>query len=105
MFMSDLIKDLYPDEIVRYKKKKKKPSKKKSNHKHEYEPCLINWDGHISSGTRCKICGKIGEMKFFESEPCEDRPRLFRLLNQDEILEKYNGLKCYDYKTTEEIDM
>ena len=83
-----------------YKKKKKK-SVKKSNHKHQYQECLIKWDNHYHAGERCFVCGKIGDLKFFETIPY--REGISRLLTQEEILEKYKNLECFDYKTGEKI--
>jgi len=95
----------YDDELIPRHRKKSKKTVKKSNHKHEYVPCLVMWDKHLSSGTRCYICGKIGGMKFFESEPCPDRPHVHRMLSQKEIYEKYKHLECYDYKTWEKVEI
>lgn len=95
----------FEEELVPRHRKKSNKKVKKSNHKHVYEPCLIMWDGHLSSGTHCSICGKIGDMKFFETERCEDRPHVHRMLSQKEILEKYKDLECYDYKTTERVEL
>ena len=102
--MSDIINDYEEEYLGKYRKKKKK-TVKKSDHKHEYVPALIRWDEKtICSGTRCHICGKIGDIKLFESEPCEDRPRVHRMLTQKEILAKYEGLEVYDYKTGEKVE-
>jgi len=81
------------NEVPKHKKKARK-SVKKSDHKHLYEACLV-YNETISSGTRCKICGKIGDYKFFEFEKIENSS-FRRLLPQDEVLKKYENLELYD---------
>ena len=39
----------------------------------------------------CKICGKIGEKYFFETVPTDNN--MHRMLNSDEIYEKYKDLE------------
>lgn len=85
----------YDDEIPKYIKKKESSvskSKVKSKHKHEYIDCLFVKDnGHPYKATYCKICGKIGERNFMEVERTEDG--YFRILDTDEVFEKYKGLE------------
>lgn len=40
--------------------------------------------------TVCKICGKIGDLHFFETEKCEFG---YRSLDSDEVYEKYKDLE------------
>ena len=83
------------NDIPKYIKKKESSvskSKVKSKHKHEYVDCLlITGNNRPYKGTYCKICGKIGKIRFFESERNEDG--YLRLLDHDEIFEKYKDLE------------
>lgn len=74
---------------------KKKPSstsksKEKSKHKHEYTECLLIHNNHPHRAAYCKICGKIGDLHFFETEKCEFG---YRGLDDDEVYEKYKHLE------------
>ena len=69
------------NEVPKYRKKKPSSTSKsntKSKHKHEYVECLL-------------ICGKIGNIHFFETEPYRDGMR--RQLDYDEVYEKYKNLE------------
>lgn len=82
------------NEIPKYMKKGKSStskSKMKSKHRHIYENCLLlenNRRPH--KATYCKICGKLGEVKFFETEKTDYGE--FRMLNSEEVFEKYSNL-------------
>lgn len=65
----------FDDGEMPYKKKSVKKRRKKSNHAHEYEPCVFEYDGfHMDKyrgmckaictciGTYCRVCGKIGDI-------------------------------------------
>ena len=57
--------------ISKHKKKKESSVSKssvKSKHKHEYVECLFINNETPHRGTCCKICGKIGEVRWFETE-------------------------------------
>lgn len=82
------------NEIPKYHKKKQPSTSKsstKSKHKHEYEPCLLIHNGHPHWATVCKICGKIYDLHFFETEHTEDG--FHRSLDDDEVFEKYKDLE------------
>lgn len=83
------------NDIPKYIKKKESStskSKVKSKHKHEYVDCLfVNKGKQPHKGTYCKICGKIGNMAFFESEKTENG--FYRILDYDEVFEKYKYLE------------
>ena len=82
------------NEVPKYIKKKESSvskSKMKSKHKHEYVDCLFVKNGYPHKGTYCKICGKIGDFEIFELEEFENG--LFRILDHDEVFEKYKDLK------------
>lgn len=85
---------LYDNEIPKHMKKKKSSvskSREKSKHKHEYIDCiLIDDDSLPHKAAYCKICGKVGDVKFFESEKTDYET--YRMLNAEEILEKYKNL-------------
>ena len=84
------------NEIPKYHKKKQSSTSKsstKSKHKHEYKPCLLIHNNHPHWATVCKICGKIGNLHFFETEHTEDG--YYRSLDNDEVYEKYKDLEKY----------
>lgn len=84
----------YNNEIPKYIKKKESSvskSKVKSKHKHEYTYCLLVKDNDRPYKAKyCKICGKIGDINFFETERTEDG--YYRVLDTDEVFEKYKDL-------------
>ena len=85
----------FESDIPKHKKKTKSStskSKSKSKHKHKYIECLLI-DEHPHHGTYCKICGKIGNWSFHETEPLEDNPHVYRALTDEEIYEKYKHLE------------
>lgn len=78
------------NETPKHRKKKKSSTSKsntKSRHKHEYVECLLIHHKHPHRATYCKICGKIGDLHFFETEKREDG--LYRQLDYDEVFEMY----------------
>lgn len=86
------------NEIPKYRKKRKSSvskSKEKSKHKHEYVDCLlVEPDKRLHKATYCKVCGKIGNVNFFETEESNHgRYGIYRMLNKDEIFKKYKDLK------------
>lgn len=74
------------------KKKIKKIKTKKANHKHDYEPILVHYEDLISicRADRCKICGKINNIKLGECQKLEGG--FYRLMENSEILEMYPDL-------------
>ena len=82
------------EDVPKYVKKKDSSvskSKEKSKHKHEYIDCLlIEDDGKPHKALYCKICGKVGDIKLFESEKTDHGT--YRMLNKEEIFEKYKHL-------------
>lgn len=86
----------FNNEVPKHIKKKQSSvskSKAKSKHKHEYIDCLLIDMSRNSpqKATYCKICGKINKVKFLEADRCDDG--LYRVLNDDEIFEKYKDLE------------
>ena len=82
------------NEIPKYKKKTKSSTSKsgnKSKHKHEYIECLFIEKDHPHRGTYCSICGKIGDMHFFEVERLDSG--MYRQLDCDEVFEMYKYLE------------
>ena len=87
------------DEISKYRKKKlsKSKSTSKSNHKHQYEDCLlIDGENRPHKVQYCKICGKINNVKAFETERIDGGH--FRMLTYDEVFQKYKSLKQFQVK-------
>ena len=81
------------NEIPKYRKKKQSSTSKsgtKSKHKHEYKEVLLIHNDRPHRATVCKICGKIGNLHFFETEKCEFG---YRSLDSDEVFEKYKHLE------------
>lgn len=81
------------DEEPKYRKKKESStskSKTKSKHKHEYVECLFINKSHPHRGTYCKICGKIGDIHFFEAERTD--AGYYRQLDYDEVFKMYKHL-------------
>ena len=81
------------NDIPKHRKKKQSSTSKsstKSKHKHEYKEVLLIHNDRPYWATVCKICGKIGDLHFFEAEKCEFG---FRSLDSDEVFEKYRNLE------------
>lgn len=87
----------YSNDVPKYIKKKESSvskSKVKSKHNHEYVNCLLVKDNDRPyKATYCKICGKIGNINFFETERTENG--YFRILDTDEVFEKYKDLERF----------
>lgn len=84
------------DDIPKHRKKKESSTSKaknKSKHKHEYVECLLitGSDKRPHRSTYCKICGKIDNINFFETEKTEYGT--YRGLDADEVYEKYKDLE------------
>ena len=81
------------EEITKYRKKQPSStskSKYKSKHKHKYDECvLVDNDNRQCRATYCTRCGKIHNIHFFETVPCECGRRL---QNRNEIDERYKNL-------------
>lgn len=84
----------FDNEVPKHIKKKQSSvskSKKKSKHRHEYVDCLLIEENRFPhKATYCKICGKIGKFNFFE---IEQENGYWRVLDTDEIFEKYKDLE------------
>lgn len=84
----------FDNEVPKHIKKKKSSvskSKEKSRHKHEYIDCLLVEDNRKPhKATYCKICGKIGDVKFCETEKTDHGT--YRMLNTEEVFERYNDI-------------
>lgn len=89
------------EDIGKYKKKKESnisKSKRKSKHKHEYTDCLlIDKDGKPHKAKYCKICGKINDVKFFETKRLDNNRYL--MLEDEENFEKYKYLEKFYVNT------
>lgn len=74
------------------KKKIKKIKAKKADHKHDYEQILVKYEdfNSICIADRCRICGKIGNVKTGTCIRIENG--LYRQLTNEEILEQYPDL-------------
>ena len=83
--------DNYNDEIPKYRKKKSSVSSasKKSKHKHIYKDCLLIMENGPHKAQYCTICGKIGNIEFFETEKVNGG---YRMLTDTEIYNKYKDV-------------
>lgn len=85
------------DDIPKHRKKKKSStsrSNSKAKHKHDYsKECLLITEGnnHSHYATYCGICGKIENVKFFES--VREDNGYYRLLDADEVYRKHSNLE------------
>lgn len=85
------------DDIPKHRKKKESSTSKsnsKSKHKHDYfKECLLitgeNKQPHHA--TYCSICGKIENVKFFET--VREDGDYYRVLDADEVYEKYKDVE------------
>ena len=79
------------NEIPKHRKKKQSSTSKsstKSKHKHEYKEVLLIHNDRPHWATVCKICGKIGDLHFFETEVFEKYKHLENIVI-DDIWQKY----------------
>ena len=82
------------NEIPKHRNKKQSSTSKsstKSKHKHEYKEVLLIHNDRHHLATVCKICGKIGDLHFFETEITEQG--YFRSLDVDEVYDKHKSLE------------
>ena len=84
------------NEIPKHRKKKQSSTSKystKSKHKHEYKEVLLIHNNRPHWAIVCKICGKIGDLHFFETEKRDEG--YYRSLDSDEVFEKSKHLEKY----------
>ena len=87
------------NEISKYRKKKPSKSKStnKSDHKHQYDDCLlVDLKNRPHKAEYCIICGNINNVKAFETEILDGGH--FRMLTYDEVFQKYKSLKQFQVK-------
>lgn len=88
------------DDVPKYRKKKQSSvskSKIKSKHKHQYIDCLlIDKNKNVWKSKYCSICGKLHDLEFFQIEALSNK--LFRMLENHEIMEKYNNVERFKVK-------
>lgn len=87
------------NETPKYRKKKPSKSKSasKSDHKHQYDDCLlIDEENHPHKAQYCKICGKINNVNVFETE--REDGGLYRMLTFDDVFQKYKDLEQFQVK-------
>lgn len=69
----------YDDELTPHRKKSKRKTPTKADHKHNFEPCVFEYNGvmldkahgfipkpDVKIGEYCTICGKIGSVTLFD---------------------------------------
>lgn len=93
----------FDDEAIRYRKKSdsnKSKASSKSDHKHQYKGCLIRVvsNGHpenrVHSADYCVICGKLNNIKFFETIKTSDNH--YRVMTNSDILDMYPDRDIFD---------
>ena len=80
--------------VAKYIKKKDSStskSKYKSKHKHKYIDCLLIEKDRPYRSKVCEICGKIGDVIFFETKEYGLHSRI--MMTDEEVFEKYKDLK------------
>ena len=98
----------FNNEIPKYLKQKESnvsKAKKKSNHKHQYEECLIQCNSSIRKGriitslhSYCTICGKIGDRFKEDKSIVKDYRRTidtligkcYSTISSEELYERYH---------------
>lgn len=88
---------MFDPEEPKYRKKKDSSVSKfkvKSNHKHQYEQCLLICPNHVFRASYCTLCGKVRGIKFFETESIGHR--LLRMLTAEEMFERYSDLERFE---------
>ena len=87
--------------------RKKKPrdtsrSERRSDHKHEYEPCIVRFIAFFNWGERCRICGRTREKwgrddDFLRPESI-GKPGISTndFLSVRELREKFPGVSVYE---------
>lgn len=97
-----------PDDIPKYRKKSSRHPPKNSKHKHEHKECLLKIKMAIKYSTGesivdtlylgkyCTICGKIGGLKLPTIRDVFDGVPTYRVMTNDEILEKYKHLETFE---------
>jgi hypothetical protein len=68
-------------------------SKKKSNHKHKYADCLLICKNNPHKAKYCTECGKIANVKVFETKPTDGEGHYRVQLTSEEVFERYKGMK------------
>lgn len=82
------LEDYAENDVARYKKKSARKVPAKSNHKHSFQPCILDSYGveysreigfyqvpELSVGTYCSICGKLHN-RWFGGYTDEERKQL-----------------------------
>ena len=85
------------NDIPKHKKKKASSvsdTKSKSNHKHQYDECLLVAQGKPRRAKYCTLCGKIGNVNFFDFAKTECG--FHRQLRDEEIFRKYHRLEIIE---------
>lgn len=91
------------NETPKYRKKREKKSLKKADHKHIYDLQVLfhriskNGFEFYCPGWLCSICGKQGDIQFFETEKTSNG-YAWQLLTNDEILTKYKNLEIIEWR-------
>lgn len=86
------------NDIAKYKKRKDSStskSKAKSKHKHEYVDCLFIKNRRPYRGIYCKLCGKIGNVKYKilnDDDEIFERHKDWDQIPIDNIWQKYVSL-------------
>lgn len=101
----------YEDEEVKYKKKSHK-TVKKASHKHHYVDVIVRYPYEFTvpgkstvikdNGMvveRCKICGKVGNQHWFETEKTSDGLRRHLSSNFNDVQQRHPELDVYEIQS------
>lgn len=100
MKTKDFLKKQHKEPNAIHYKGKRKNSHPKANHKHVYRNCLVTCIGtdpidtnktveHCYRAQYCTICGKLTNLKFFETARSEYGTRLLLSLSTSEMQKQY----------------
>lgn len=91
-------KMVYPyDEVPRYRKRSGKKVGVRAGHRHKYSECLIYDRQSVIHREYCIICGRLRDVG--NSIGLETNEKGY-LLTNEEVMQKYNGLKMYEVGNT-----
>lgn len=99
--------DAFDDDVVRYRKKSKRRPPAKSKHKHEFQPCVFEYEdimfdrarGFINKpehsfrmGGYCPVCGKIGitDHEWMRTVPVKPGGSAVRIVNTEDTERELN---------------
>lgn len=81
-------------EIPKYKKKSSTKHTSRSDHKHNYDDCLlVDNENRPYKANYCVVCGKIKDLKFWQTVRKDDNTYL--QLDSDEVFKMFADLPTF----------